>query len=238
MGCGMVEIRPAKLDDLDDVMAVEAETFEPVGDGAAASRETMAHRIRLLSMAAPEWFFVACLNGRVVGDIILQPTNLCIQDCTSWNAATNEGTLDGTFRRDGENIYGVSLAVCRDAPAGTPDLLMNQAFRTWHSTEKNLFMFCSRMPGFASARRRVGISAEDYLKRRRKNGGPRDPLLYLYWKWTGGAEPVRLLEDGYAVDRDSGGYGALYALDDPITALRAMAIHLSRSEVSTNLEIS
>jgi hypothetical protein len=229
----MIEIRPAKLGDLDGIMAVETETFEPVGEDAAASRETMAHRIRLLNREAPEWFFVACHAGRILGDVILQPTNLCAQDCTSWEAATGNGILDGTFSQGGKNVYGVSLAVCRDAPPGTPQLLMNQAFLAWYSTGKQLLMFCSRMPGFASTYRRTGISAEEYVMRRRRNGGPRDPLLYLYWKWTGGAEPVRLLRDGYALDSHSGGYAALYALDDPVTALRAIERQLYIAGVSS-----
>jgi hypothetical protein len=222
----MIEIRPATLGDLDGIMAVETETFGPVGKGAAASRETMAHRIRLLNQETPEWFFVACHHGRVLGDIVLQPTNLSPESCTSWGAATNGGSLDGTFSRDGKNIYGVSLAASRDAPPATPELLLHQGFLTWHSTGKDLLLFCSRLPGFASAHRRTGISAEDYLAKRRTNGGPRDPLLYLYWKWTGGAEPVRLLRNGYALDSDSGGYGALYALDDPVAALRALTLQL------------
>ena len=222
----MVEIRAANLNDLDGIMAVEAETFEPVGKEAAASREIMDRRIRLLNGDSPEWFFVACHSGRVVGDAIFQPTNLSAQNCTSWEVATDKGDLVNTFKRDGENIYGVSLAVSRGAPAGTAELLMNQGFSSWHFTGKRLFMFCSRMPGFAAAHRRTGISAEEYMRRRRGNGGPRDPLLYLYWKWTGGAEPVRLLREGYSVDSDSGGYAALYALDDPVTALRAIGRQL------------
>lgn len=222
----MLEIRPALLDDLDGIMAVETETFGPLGEGAAASRQTMAHRIRLLNGEAPEWFFVACCNGRILGDIVLQPTNLSIESCTSWGAATSDGSLDSTFSREGKNVYGVSLAAACDAPRGTPELLLNRGFLTWRSTGKDLWLFCSRIPGFAAARRRTGISAEDYIAKRRRNGGPRDPLLYLYWKWTGGAEPIRLLRDGYAVDSDSGGYGALYALDDPVAALRAIAVHL------------
>jgi hypothetical protein len=208
-------------------MAVEIETFGPVGEGAAASRETMAHRIELLNGEAPEWFFVACDGGRVVGDAIFQPTNLRPEDCTSWEAATSGGILDRTFSRHGDNVYGVSLAACRDAPPGTPELLLRQGFLTWHSTKKGLLLFCSRMPGLAAAHRKTGISAEDYMRRRRKTGGPRDPLLHLYWRWTGGAEPMRLLRDGYSVDRDSGGYGALFVVDDAAAALQAIAMQLS-----------
>jgi hypothetical protein len=225
----MLEIRPATLDDLDGIMAVEIETFGPVGDGAAASREVMAHRIELLNGESPEWFFVAQDGGRIVGDSIFQPTNLRPEDCTSWGAATSGGILDGTFSHDGDNVYGVSLAVCPDAPPGTAELLMRQGFLTWQSAKKRLLLFCSRMPGFAAAHRKTGISAEDYMKRQRKAGGPRDPLLYLYWKWTGGARPVRLLEDGYSVDGDSGGYGALFVVDDAAAALQAITLQLSRS---------
>jgi hypothetical protein len=223
----MVEIRPATLGDLDGIMAVESETFGPVGEGAAATRETMTHRIRLLNSEVPEWFFVARHGDRVVGDVILQPTNLRPEDCRSWETATNDGFLDRTFSRDGGNLYAVSLAVGRDAPPGTPELLIQRSFLAWLSAGKNLFMFCSRMPGFAAAHKKTGISAEDYMMKRRKAGGPRDPLVYLYWKWTGGAEPVRLLKDGYSLDSQSGGYGALFALDDPAIALQAIATQLS-----------
>jgi hypothetical protein len=223
----MVEIRPATLHDLDGIMAVEIETFGPVGEGAAASRATMAHRVRLLNGETPEWFFVACHGGQIVGDAIFQPTNLRPEDCTSWETATSSGILDNTFSRNGDNVYGVSLAVCRNAPPGTPELLVKQGFLAWHCTKKNLLLFCSRMPGFAAAHRKTGINAEDYMVRCRKAGGPRDPLLYLYWKWTGGATPVRLLKNGYSVDSDSGGYGALFVVDDAATALRAITIQLS-----------
>ena len=87
-------------------------------------------------------------------------------------------------------------------------------------------MFCSRVPGFSAAHRKTGIGIEDYIVQRRRSGGPRDPLLYMYWKWTGGADPVRLLRDGYTVDKESGGHGALFALADPMAALCAIALQI------------
>lgn len=228
----MIEIRLATLDDLDDIMVVEASTFGSVGEGAAATREIMAHRIRLLNEEPPGWFFVATQNGRVVGDVILQPTNLLPDDCTSWMAATNNGSLDGTFCPDGRNVYGISLAVKKDAPAGASELLMHRAFLAWYSAGRKLFMFCSRVPGFSAAHRKTGVSIEDYLLQRRRAGGPRDPLLYMYWKLTGGAEPVRLLRDGYTVDKESGGHGALFSLDDPVTALCTIAMQIYNAGAS------
>lgn len=230
----MLEIRLATLDDLDDIMVVEASSFGSVGQGAAATRETMAHRIGLLNEEPPGWFFVASQNGRVVGDVILQPTNLVPDDCTSWMAATNNGSLDGTFCPNGRNVYGVSLAVKKSAPSGATELLLHKAFLTWYSSGRKLFMFCSRVPGFSAAHHKTGIGIEEYLLQRRRSGGPRDPMLYLYWKYTGGAEPVRPLYDGYTVDEESGGHGALFSLDDPVSALCAIAIQIYNAGLSAN----
>lgn len=228
----MIEVYAATPDDLDGIMAVEESAFGPIGEGAAATRETMADRIRLLNGQPPGWFFVASHHGRVVGDVILQPTNLRPDDCTSWMAATNNGSLDGTFCPDGRNVYGVSLAVARGTPAGISELLLHRAFLAWHAAGRELFMFCSRVPGFSAAHRKTGISIEDYLAQRRKTGGPRDPLLYLYWKLTGGAEPLRLLRNGYSVDNESEGHGVLFSLDDPVSALCAVAIQIYNAGLS------
>jgi hypothetical protein len=230
----MIEIRLATLDDLDDIMVVEASSFGPVGQSAAATRETMAHRIRLLNREPPGWFFIASQDGRVVGDVILQPTSLMPDDCTSWMTATNNGSLDGTFCPDGRNVYGISLAVKKDAPSGISEILLHRAFLAWHAAGRKLFMFCSRVPGFSAAHRKTGIKIEDYLLQRRRSGGPRDPMLYLYWKYTGGAEPVRLLRDGYIVDEESGGHGALFSLDNPVSALCAIAIQIYNAGLSAN----
>lgn len=232
----MIEIRLATLDDLDDIMVVEASSFGSVGQGAAATRETMAHRIRLLNGEPPGWFFVASQNGRVVGDVILQPTNLRPDDCTSWMAATNYGSLDGTFCPEGRNVYGISLGVKKGAPAGAAELLLHRAFLAWYSAGQKLFMFCSRVPGFSVAHRKTGVGIEDYLLQRRRSGGPRDPMLHLYWKYTGGAEPVRLLRDGYTVDEESEGHGALFSLDDPVSALCAIAVQIYNAGLSASAE--
>jgi hypothetical protein len=215
-------VRAATLSDLDGIERIEAATFGRIDPDAAASPVTIRHRIRLLNAADPAWFLVAVAGHTIVGTLVLQPTDLEPEYCTSWEAATDNGTLKRSFKPDGRNLYGVSLAVPAASPPGTTELLLHAAFTHWIAGRRH-FIFCSRMPSFSAMNRKTGISPEDYIRLRRRNGAPRDPLLFLYWRWFGGAYPVRLLRDGYKVDRPSGGHAALFAPTDARAALLAMA---------------
>lgn len=220
----MVKIRPARMDDLEGIIRVEEETFGSIGENATASSAIMASRIARCNSGVNKWFWVAEKEkGHVVGYIVLQPTRLTPKECTSWETATDHGTLNGTFDEKGDNVYVVSLAVRREAAAGTSELLVHAAFTEWAASGKRFFMFCSRVPGFAAMHRKTGISIEDYWFRRRKDGSPSDPMLRMYWRLTGGAEPYILLKNGFPPDKESGGHGVLFAADDPAKALRAVA---------------
>ncbi|HEX4960426.1 MAG TPA: hypothetical protein VF173_06280 [Thermoanaerobaculia bacterium] len=210
------------MSDLDGIERIEAATFGRIDPNAAASPATLRRRICLLNADDPAWFLVAVAGADIVGTMVLQPTDLAPEECTSWEAATDNGTLARSFKPDGRNLYGVSLAVPPAAPPGTAELLIHAACIRWIAGRKH-FIFCSRMPGFAATNRKTGISPEDYVKLRRRNGAPRDPLLFLYWRWLGGVYPVRLLRDGYVVDRPSGGHAALFAPTDARAALLAIA---------------
>src|SRR6185369_11871109 len=90
-------VRTATLADLDGIERVEAATFGRIDPNAAASPGTIRHRINLLNAADPTWFLVAVAGSLVVGTLVLQPTDLEPADCTSWEAATDGGTLDRSF---------------------------------------------------------------------------------------------------------------------------------------------
>jgi hypothetical protein len=215
-------VRAAKLSDLDGIERIEAATFGRIDPGAVASPDIIRHRLRLLNAGDPAWFLVAVAGHTIVGTMVLQPTDLEPDECTSWEMATDNGTLNRSFKPDGRNLYGVSFAVPPTAPPGTAELLLHASFVRWIAGWEHM-IFCSRMPRFSVTNRKTGISPEDYIKLRRRNGAPRDPLLFLYWRWLGGAYPVRLLRDGYVVDRPSGGHAALFAPTDARTALLAIA---------------
>jgi len=227
----MIKIRPARAGDLPVLMGIEFETFGPE---MSASDEMLADRIEL---CGDGWFLVAENTSygacAVAGDMILQPTRLTPEECTSWAAATDDGAMRGTFDPVGPNVYVVSLAVPAAAPPGTSDLLMHASLVRWARhcgfRSGSFFIFCSRMPGFAKTNRRTGIDPEDYWLLEREDGGPRDPMLHLYWEMSGGVWPVRLLRDGFPPDEESGGHGVLFALNDPEQALLASAEHIHRS---------
>jgi hypothetical protein len=233
----MITIRYAVPNDVPGIMEVEQATFGTVGDEATASRTVMAKRIDLLNAAQNKWFLVAQdEDGGIVGDMILQPTNLVPDRCTSWDVATDHGTLLTTFDALGTNIYVVSLAVSpRAAMDAVGTLLMHASLAVW-AWHHGLFMFCSRMPGFARAREKSGIGPQDYLNLKHRDGGPRDPMLRLYWKMSGGVWPYRLLENGFPPDAESGGHGALFALEDPVRALFATGTFLAGGTAATKKE--
>ncbi len=219
----MLTVRPAKDEDVPGIMRVERETFGDIGEDAMAAEAVMRERVGLCNRQRHSWFWVAEKNGEVVGDLILQPTGLTPEECTSWGAATDDGTLRRTFDLRGENVYVVSFAVCANAPHGTSYLLAHAAFLEWFRMRKKLFMFCSRMPGFKAMHDKNGISPEEYWRLRRRDGSPRDSMLHLYWEMTGGSNPHQFLRDGFPPDEESGGHGVLFAADDPVRALRAAA---------------
>ena len=215
-------VRAARRSDLAGIEGVEVATFGRVDREAVASPAIIRRRLSLLNAGEPAWFLVAVAAGSVVGTLVLQPTDLEPDECTSWDVATDNGTLQRSFKPDGRNLYGVSLAVPPMAPPGTAEMLIHAAFIRWIAGREH-FIFCSRMPRFSATNRKTGISPEDYIKLRRRNGAPRDPLLFLYWRWLGGVYPARLLRDGYGVDRPSGGHAALFAPTDAQAALLAIA---------------
>lgn len=220
----MITIRPAELKDLDQVIALEEEEFGPIGENAAASREIMKQRIILLNTnVEKEWFWVAESHGKVVGDIVMQPTHMSPDECRSWAHATDNGTLKETFDPKGKNIYIVSLVASADAPFGVADMVMHASVARW-AMHGGRYFFASRMPGFLRAHKKTGVEAEEYWKLKRpSDGGPRDQMLRLYWVMSGKVEPVRLLKDGFPPDVDSGGHAVLFVLTNPRRALFATA---------------
>jgi len=228
----MICIRPATKDDVTDIMIVEENTFGVIGTETMATDETMVERIVLCNAEEPGWFLVAIFKGEVVGYMVLQPTNVTPDECTSWSAATDNGTLKSTFDNEGNNIYVVSLGVLSSAPCGTSELLVHASFVRWLHSRKSLYIFCSRMPGFATAQTKSGCSPEDYWRRKNPDGGPTDWMLREYWRMTGGVKPLRLLLNGFQADKESGGHGVLFAARDPLRALDAITERLYSAGVA------
>jgi hypothetical protein len=219
----MVMVRLATEKDIAGIMQVEEETFGRIGEDAMAAQEMLMERIKLCNGNGGRWFWVAEHKGHLVGDMILQPMQLNPDGAVSWESSTDGGTLKRTFNKEGNAVFVVSLAVCARAPAGTNELLGLATLAQWAASGKEYYAFCMRMPGFAAAHKRTGVSAEMYWQMKRADGGPKDPLLRKFWMMSGGVQPYKLLKNGYPPDEESGGHAVFFALEDPVKALIATA---------------
>lgn len=217
----MILARPATSLDLDAVMRLEEEQFGVIDKEVMASRETMASRINLLNSGPLKWFWLAVYDGKIVGYMILQPTDIHPDTCASWEHATDSGKLKKTFNSNGQTLYGVSLAISdSQAPEGVMLVLMQSLFLVWIIGGQKYFMISSRIPGCRSAFENRGIMPEQYWKMTRPEDGKLiDPMLRYFDEFVG-AHPARFLENGYPPDKDSMGHSVLCVGDDPVQELR------------------
>ena len=137
-----MKTRLARPDDLPAIMEIERESFEEVGEAAMASETMMRNRIIRCNAAEPGWFWVAVSGNTVEGYVVLQPTTLEPDSCTSWDISTDNGTLERTFNNDGETVFGVSLGTRENAPSGTFYMLVYQGVLLWAKTHKKRLMLC------------------------------------------------------------------------------------------------
>ena len=224
----MVRVRSAVLEDIDLIMVLEEEAFGAVSKEAMASRATMLHRINLLNKGEIKWYWVAEYGDKIVGYMIMQPTDITPEKCSSWHMATDSGTLNKTFNPNGENLYGVSLAISDSAPNGVMELLMHCQFIVWLRGRQKHFMICSRMPGYRAICATMQITPEEYWQMKSPDGTYFDGMLHYFSEFVGVA-PVRLLPAGFPEDEDSCGYGVLCVGNDPWTALHQNLLQIEKA---------
>lgn len=221
----MIEIRRAQQGDLPYLVNIEHYSYGAMG----ASHETLHRRIEVLNKEAPGWFWVAAWHDKVVASIILQPTLLTPDECTSWEVATDSGTLQRTFSPEGLNVYGVSLGRCKTTPPGANDLLIHQGLAVTVGAGKTSFTLSSRMPGYQSyCTRHPNTTPDRYWQLTRADGTPRDPTLRNFTR-SFGHPPARLLPHGYISDEASGGHAVQFVIADFTTALCAAAQRIYRA---------
>lgn len=223
----MLYVRPATLADLPQIMQIEKEQYAPIDATAMATEELMRHRIELLNAKGPGWFLVAENEQQLLGYLILFPTWKRPEDVQSWDETTDHGQLTATFSESGPHLYGVSFAVRKDAPDATSPMLILKGHELWERYLIGRFFMCSRMPGYAAAFARKGISAKEYAFSRKHNGEHKDGLVALFEEITG-ARVERLLENGYPPDAESGGHGLLMVSQKPYPQIGKLRLYVSQ----------
>ncbi len=218
-----MKVRLATVQDIPDIMQIEQESFgEDVGVESMATEALMRDRLTRCNAVAPGWFWVAVSDGVVCGYLILQPTTLDPDLCTSWDMATDSGTLRQTFKSEGGTIFGVSLGVGSNAPTGTFYMLVYRGVLLLASTRKKRILLCSRLPRLQKTLNSRGIAPEVYWKQRDRSGAPRDPLLNMFYS-AFGVGPYKFMPNGWPTDEDSGGHAALIVVEDPYLSLELLA---------------
>ncbi|HCC04802.1 TPA: hypothetical protein DEP58_00670 [Patescibacteria group bacterium] len=223
----MITIRSATPSDLDGIMAVEEKKWE---EGTAATREVMANRITICNNEVPHHFFVTEENGAITGYLVMQPTNLTPDACVSWTSATDNGAMETTYEPDGVNLYIVSIGAISPpkASADTADRIIARVMNMW-CQHGGLIMFTARMPGFATAHEKTGITVEEYWQQKKADGGPLDAGIHFYWSRSGHVFPERLLKNGFPTDVRSGGHAVLFVLRDILRGQEGIQDHLCRA---------
>lgn len=164
---------------------------------------------------AGEWMWTVEMDGQVEGWLTGQPTLGDLENFSSWEETTNNGTLEGVFDPEGSNVYVVNLTVSsRAARQGAHFHLMGELGKKVIETGKEYVVFASRIPGFkiwvrsqlAKGSKKIeNLSPEEldryahiYCGLRVEEGGKsyaRDPELRLYE--NAGFERLRLVRNGY-----------------------------------------
>jgi len=210
-----VIIRNVKISDLEDILEVDNDRYGDISKEVTATGEMMGKRIE----NSKEWFFVADMDGKVKGILSLMPTNKGIKDFTSWEDSTDNGTLDTTFDSNGRYVYGVALTTSPDVRGlELVDRLFAAAGRKLIAERKKMAYFSGRMPDFHKFRQEM--TPEEYYSKRIIKDGKEvalDPQIRMYESF--GLEKVRLVENGFVGDKESGNYGVLFKATNPFYSL-------------------
>jgi len=204
---GIIEIRQAQLEDLEQMRQVEVEAW---GD-EAATIEQMKSRINTF----PKGNIVAIFNGKVIGigSWFKIKINDLISDVSfSWDKITNNGFIKKSHLNCGNTAYGVDLSVSpKTAGLGIAKAIVSTAMADVMSENLTGLYLGARVPFFAKwliknhpdAKPEDKINEYVYLKHR---GKPKDPELKLYYDL--GLKPQKIFPN-YFPDPDSHNFGML-----------------------------
>lgn len=216
-------IRNVRHEDLDNILKIDNEVYGQISEEVTSDKEKMNSRISI----GKDWFFVAEVNGEVVGFLSLQPTNKPIDKFISWENSTDNGSIKSTYDEGGAYVYGIALTISKKARGlGLSELLFKEAAKKMIKTRKKLVYFSGRMPGYHKYSNKM--TAEDYYNATIKKKGkevPLDPQIRMYESY--GLKKVRLVQEGFKGDKESGDYSVVFKADNPFYKLPLPSIWAS-----------
>ncbi len=144
-----ITIQKAKIKDINGMLEVEFERYAQLYKEQPEKKLIQRHTFERRLAIAKKWMWVARMDGRIVGFISGQPTDMKPKDFTSWEEVTDNGTLERTYKSGGKNVYVVNLDVSRSATKyDVQYMLMAALGGKLLKMGKDIAIFESRMPGF------------------------------------------------------------------------------------------
>lgn len=196
-------VRQATLDDLDEMLRVELESW---GDSKpTANMEQLRARLEVY----PDGQFVGILDGKMVGicNSMLLENYTLDTPMPTWNDVTANGYLKGKHSDKGDVVYGLNISVTPNSPplAGL-QILVGLASM---AVERGMRMIiaASRMPGYADVKDKY--TPDEYIRLKDERGRNLDGHLRFYSNIVG-LKIVRPLPN-YMPDPPSCDYGVLIA---------------------------
>ena len=202
-------VRPAKLADVDKIVAVQQEVWGPECPHRATP-EMVRSRIERF----PEGTYVGEVEGEIVGDA-------CSQMCTfdldhppaTWAEATDNGTIRATHDPQGDTLFGVDICLTGSQRGRvivmTP--LVEHTYQLLYRHRLKRLVIVTRVPAYHEHADQMSI--DDFLRGRKENGHFLDPMLHFLMQIPG-IYIVRALE-GFFTDPRSCNYGIMLAATNP-----------------------
>lgn len=216
-----VVVRQATFDDVGGIVELDAAMYgATTGAVTDDPRAMFASRIQ----NSHGWFWVAEADGRIEGILAAQPTMYSPDEFVSWERSTANGTFEGTYDEGSAIMYVGALTVSKaGSMLDATDKLLVVGVKAAIRLGKELAYFSARMPLYH--RYADQMSPDEYYEATITVDGnkvPLDPQLRLYDAL--GMRRVRLVENGFAADWESGGYAVLYTFSVPFYGWPGRAI--------------
>jgi N-acetylglutamate synthase-like GNAT family acetyltransferase len=207
-----VLVRQATVDDVDEIVALDRARYGDMTDAITADASSMfAERIN----NSHGWFWVAEIDGRVEGLLAGHPTSMTPEDFVCWEESTSNGTLAGTYDPTSKICYIASMTAShKGSEHGVVDSLLANAVQKSVKERKQTAYFISRMPGYHE--HADTMTPQAYAAATSMQNGksvPLDPQIRFYEEF--GTRRLRLIENGFAADWESCGYGVLFSVEVP-----------------------
>lgn len=208
-------IRRARETDLDDLVKVEAASWESACDANDMfSRAQFAAHLEV----NPADFFVAedVRSGRLLGYVSGVRRQIPLDELddrvSTWYALTDDGWYS-SHEPTGNALFGASLGVLPEAQRrGIGDRLVEREFVQLVGDGCDYGFLGGRLPGMADhLRRHPDSTPEEYFAKTRPDGRPYDPELRFY----ADDFEIRQLLPGYFSDAESCNYGVLLVWPNP-----------------------